>query len=259
MSNPRLPREILDYTVDLLHDKQDALKQCCLVSKSWVPRTRKYLFARINFNHPDDLEAWKGTFPDPANSPAYHTRSLFVGCPRSVIAEDAEEGGWIRAFSRVVRFKVYTPLYYHSEISLVPFHNFSPALKSLCVINSLSRSQVFNLVCSLPLLEDLSMREVRIGGAGYDGIDFQPLASPSLTGTFKLYSVDGMEPIVRRLLDLPSGFHFRKLVLTWRNEEDIRWITELVVGCSDTLECFDIRQTMYRTFLWFQHLDRHLT
>jgi len=255
MSNPRLPPEILDYTVNLLHDKPDALKQCCLVSKSWVPRTRKYLFASINFTRANDLEAWKETFPDPANSPAYHTRSLFVGCPWSVTAADAEEGGWIRAFSRVVRFKVHTHRYHHPEISLVPFHNFSPALKSLRLINSLPRSRVFNLVCSLPLLEDLSIREFRIGEAGYDGIDFQPSTSPLLTGTFELYSGGGMGPIVRRLLDLPGGFHFRKLALKWHNEEDLRWITALVIGCSDTLECFDIRYTMYRTFRWFLHLD----
>jgi len=99
MSNSHLPREILDYVVGLLHDKPDALKQCCLASKSWVPRTRKYLFASITFNHADDLEAWKKTFPDPANSPAYHTRSLFVGCPRFVTAADAEEGGWISSLA----------------------------------------------------------------------------------------------------------------------------------------------------------------
>jgi len=258
MSNPRLPREILDYTVDLLHDYQDALKQCCLVSKSWVPRTQKHLFASINFNRSMDLEVWKKTFPDPANSPAYHTRSLFVGCPWFVTAADAEEGGWIRAFSRVVRLKVHTHRYYHSEISLVPFHNFSPALKSLRVINSLPRSRVFNLVCSLPLLENLSIREPRIRGADSDRIDFQPSASPLLTGTFKF---DGMKETgltVYRLLDLPGGFRFRKLVLTWRNEEDLRWIMELVVGCSDTLECFEIRHKMYRMFPWFLHLDQYL-
>jgi len=259
MSNPRLPREILDYTVDLLHDKQDALKQCCLVSKSWAPRTRKHLFARINFNHPDDLKAWKKTFPDPANSPAYHTRSLLVGCPRFVTVADAEEGGWIRAFSRVIWFELRTDLYHHPEISLVPFHNFSPALKSLRVINSLPRPRVFNLVCSLLLLENLTIRELRIGEADYDGIDFQPSTPPLLTGPFGLYSGGGTEPTARRLLDLPGGFRFRKLVLTWRDEEDIRWIMALVVGCSHTLECFDIRQTIRRTFPWFLHLDQYPT
>jgi len=259
MSNPQLPREILDYTVDHLHDNPGALKKCCLVSKSWVPRTRKHIFARVNFNHAHELAEWKKTFPDPTNSPAYHTRSLFVGCPRSVTAEDAEEGGWIRAFSRVVRFEVDTRRYYHSEISLVPFHNFSPALKSLRVISSIPRSRIFNLVCSLPLLEDLSIREFRVGGSDSDGTDFQPLTSPLFTGTFRLYSGGGTGPIVRQLLDLPSGFRFRKLVLTWRNQEDIRWITTLMARCSDTLECLDIRQALYCTFPWLLHLDQYLT
>jgi len=259
MSNPRLPREILDYVVDLLHDEPDALKQCCLVSKSWVSRTRKHLFTDISFNHANDLKAWKKTFSDPANSPAYHTRSLFVGCPRFVTAADAEEGGWIRAFSRVVRFEVRTRRNYCLATAFVPFHNFSPALKSLRVINSLPRSRVFNLVCSLPLLEDLSIREVGIGGAGHDGIDFQPSTSPLLTGTFKLDSMEETGLTVHRLLDLPGGLHFRKLVLTLRNEKDLRWITELVVGCSDTLECFDIQHAMYSTFPWFPHLDQCLT
>ena len=33
MSSPHLPPEILDYIVDLLHDKSDILGECCLVSK----------------------------------------------------------------------------------------------------------------------------------------------------------------------------------------------------------------------------------
>jgi len=70
MSNPHLPPEILDYTVDFLHDKPATLKQCCLVSKSWVPRTRGHLFASISFDFILDIEAWKKTFSNPENSPA---------------------------------------------------------------------------------------------------------------------------------------------------------------------------------------------
>jgi len=133
MSNPHLPPEILDYMVDFLHDEPDTLKKCCLVSKSWVPRTQKHLLASVNFDSFGDLEAWKDIFPDPANSPAYHTRSLSVGCPQFVTVADAGEGGWLRAFSRVVQLKVDTNFEGHhgSEVSLVPFHNFSPVLKSL--------------------------------------------------------------------------------------------------------------------------------
>jgi len=260
MSNPHLPPEILDYTVDFLHDKPDTLKQCCLVSKSWIPRTQKHLFTSINFHFLEDLKAWKETFPDPANSPAYHTHSLFVGCPRFVTVADVEEGGWIQAFSHVVQLKVDTDSGNHhdSEVSLVPFHNFSPVLKSLQVSSCLPRSRVFNLICSLPLLEDLTLHESWVGEADYNGINFQPLTSPPLTGTFELDSTDGTGPIVRRILDLPGGFHFRKLVLKCRNEEELQWIMALVVGCSDTLEHFDIRHTIYSTFFWFLPLDQHL-
>jgi len=261
MSNPRLPREIFDYTVDLLHDEPDTLKRCCLVSRSWVPRTRKHLFANIRFYFLDDLEAWKETFPDPANSPAHHTYSLYVGCPEFVTVADVEEGGWVRTFTRVVHLGVHTRFGgdYGPEVSLVPFHNFSPVLKSLRVFSSLPRSHVFNLVCSLPLLEDLAIREVQLGEDHYDRIDFQPLTSPPLTGTFELDGAYGTGPTARRLLDLPGGFHFRKLVFIWRKEEDLRWITALVIGCSDTLECFDIQHIMDSTFLWFLPLDQYLT
>ncbi|KAF9644347.1 hypothetical protein BDM02DRAFT_3103092, partial [Thelephora ganbajun] len=47
--HPYLPPETLDYIVDFLHDNRETLEQCCLVSKSWVPRARKHLFADIKF------------------------------------------------------------------------------------------------------------------------------------------------------------------------------------------------------------------
>ena len=93
MTKHYLLPEILDYTIDLLHDEPETLKRCCLVSKSWVPRTRKHLFAHIKFRTATDLGLWKKTFPDVANSLAYHTRTLIVGYPRLVTASDGEEGG----------------------------------------------------------------------------------------------------------------------------------------------------------------------
>jgi len=113
MSNPRLPLETLDYIVDLLHDEPETLEDCCLVSKSWVSRPRKHLFANIALRHTADLEEWKETFPDPVNSPAYHARSLIIGSSRFVTTADAEEDDWIRAFPRVVRLEVRTHFWSH--------------------------------------------------------------------------------------------------------------------------------------------------
>jgi len=106
MLNPYLPQEILDHIVGFLHDKPEALKACCLASKLWVPRTRIHLSANIESNSASDLESWGETFPDITNSLACQTRTLFVGCSQFVVATDAEEGGWIRAFSRVERLNL---------------------------------------------------------------------------------------------------------------------------------------------------------
>ena len=130
------------------------------------------------------------------------------------------------------------------EVSLVPFHKFAPTLKTLRV-NSLlfPLSQVFNLICSLPLLEDLDL----IGRDGWAADDDNlstpstavPL-TPAFTGTLQLHPE--MISTARRLLDLPNGLHFRKLNLSWRNEDELQWGARLVGACSGTLECLDLTQ-----------------
>ena len=104
---PRLPLEISEYIVDFLHSDEEALGQCCLVSKSWVPCARKHIFCEVGFEYSSHLEAWKEAFPDPANSPGYYTRSLYVRCLKDVTPADAEMGGWIRAFSNVVQLDLF--------------------------------------------------------------------------------------------------------------------------------------------------------
>ena len=134
MWNPHLPQEIFDHIIDLLHNDSYALKHCCLVSKSWVPRTRKHLFADITFRRSSNIGLWKKTFPDVATFPGHHTQYLSVCCPRFVTASDAEEGGWIRAFSGVTSLRVEGTARRGIEApddSLNPFRKLSPTLKSL--------------------------------------------------------------------------------------------------------------------------------
>jgi hypothetical protein len=133
MPTPHLPAELLDHIVDYLHDTGDALRNCCLVSKSWIPRTRKHLFADIMFLGAEDLRLWKNTFPDPSTSPACHTENLWIACPGAITLADAGEGGWVSTFSRVTRLKVDNTVYPYGNSeaaagfgeSLVPFHRFS--------------------------------------------------------------------------------------------------------------------------------------
>ena len=240
MSNPRFPPELLDHVIDHLQDTRDALESCCLVSKSQIPRTRKHLFAHVRFRTTKDLQSWKSTFPNPSTSPAYHyAQTLTIDFFPTITAADAEEGGWIPAFSRVVCFEVGT----HDEdrngptTSLSPFHGFSSALKSLRVaFTALPSSDVFNLIYSFPHLEDLWIVTNHHFDSSFGGRQaaIQPPIPPPFTGTLKLFSGEGMDSIASWLLSLPKGPNFEGLYLVWG--EDTSLMTALVEKCSLTLK-----------------------
>ena len=149
MSNPYLPPEILNHIINLVRNGQ-ALRECCLVFKLWVLCTRRRLFTDIKFHPACCLESWKKTVPDPADSLTYNTHVPWVGCPQAVKVVDAEEGGWIRAFSHVV--VLYVDSYRTEPRWLVPSGPrsvISPVPKSLRVFSaSFPNSRIFDLVLS---------------------------------------------------------------------------------------------------------------
>jgi len=147
--SPALPQEILDLIIDHLHDERVTLKTCCVVSKSCVPRTRKHLFAHVEFHHLNSpIGLWKKVFPDPSNSPAHHTHSLHVDERLTNFVKYVGVVDWIRAFHNVEHLRFS---FAHRAIP-VPFYGLSPIVKSL----HLRRSPVdLYLLCSFPLLEDL--------------------------------------------------------------------------------------------------------
>lgn len=218
MSEPRLPQEIIDYIVDLLRNERGTLSQCCLVSKSWIPRTRKHLFGEINFTSPTDPEEWMGMFPDPSNSPARYSHCLRIRCARDPIPEATKMGGWILSLTNVVRLVIIGTY-------LAP-----------------SLSPVLEIICSLPLLKDLHITSPKIVDSGHSVV-FQPSTSPPLTGAFYIHMSRGVGHTMRALLDLPNGVHFQKITFTACLEEDFRWMAALVEACSGSLQYIDLRST----------------
>ena len=74
-----LPPELLDLIVDYLRDEPIALKACCLVSKLWIHRTRRLLFAHVKFLRvANPIESWMRLFPELLDSPAHFARSLSI-------------------------------------------------------------------------------------------------------------------------------------------------------------------------------------
>ena len=246
MSNRHLPAELLDHIIDLVYDSRDALKSCCLVSKSWIPRTRKHLFADIGFTN-TVLRSWKKTFLVPSTSPACYTRVLLLMFPLAVAAADREEGGWISTFTHVERLEVIATFAVDSThwqgFSLAPLHGFSPVVKSLHLLfYAVPSSQVFNLIYSFPLLDNLSLTSYDSWTGDNNAFDgpttaVQSSISPSFTGTLK-FNVSVHEGFVAsRLLSLPGSLHFRRLYFRLnRGEAGVSPITTLLEGCRFTLE-----------------------
>ena len=238
MSRP-LPPEILGLIIDHLHDNQATLRVCCLVSKSWVPWVRGHLFVRIEFCTVDrPFQLWSKAFPEPDNSPAHHTRSLSIRRLHASTLEDSDASRGIRAFHRLETLDIRTMGLYDRHVSFVPFHGLSPALRSLTLSYTLtSLSRVFNLICSFPLLEDLSLTSVSEGDT--DGWD-TPLTSPIFTGSLHLEVAYGVWSTVRLLCGLPGGLHFSKVAVACHSDGDVKSTAGLVLRCSDTLQSLDI-------------------
>jgi len=213
---------MLDLIVDHLYDDPTALGACCVVSKSWIPRTRKHLFARVKFNTTEfRIELWKKAFPDPSNSPAHHTRTLSIHDAPVIATAD------IHAFCNVVHLQLSNM----DRTSLFLLRGFSPAIRSLSLIHASLGD--FNLICSFPLLEDLELVTL-FPMKDEDGWN-TPLKSPKLTGTLDFKMFWRASSVTRQLLDLPGGLHFSKITLLFSNEA-AKSVTDLVSGCSGTLE-----------------------
>ena len=227
-----LPPEILDLILDHLYDEPTTLRACCLVSKSWVPRTRRHLFDRVDFHPPIILlESWMKTFPDPFKSPACYSRSLnfcHLRFPDDTAFLDACP--WVRSFNQIVNLEVTT---FQWRFPFPQLCGLSPALKSLTLTLPVATlSEFLDLICSFPLLEDLSMLSPRFHAEGTDELDTPP-TSPKFTGS--LFLSDGDSNLMRGLMLLPGGLRFSKVSVSY-DFENGDWVKELVSACSNTLE-----------------------
>ena len=257
-SSTNLPPEIFDLIIDHLHDEPTTLRACSLVSKSWVPRTRRHLFDRVELDmeYGPFLESWMGFFPDPSTSPAHHTRFLVFRRFLAIAADATDILTHTRSFCHITGLEVTTTSAKNDHrLSLFPLHGLSPTLKSLSLdYELLPVSEILNLICSFPLLEDLTLGSYSFG-KGTEGWDI-PSTSPKLTGTLVLNNDHLL--ITRGLLSLPNGLHFSKITLV-RPVEDAELTMEVASKCSDTLEFLSIRYYRRRAFSSVSVVGHHLT
>ena len=134
---------------------------------------------------------------------------------------------------------------------LVPFHAFSPVLKSLrvAVATDVPFLHVSNLIYSFPRLQDLAVITSSSFGPSHSPYTqlatTQPPSSLIFTRVLKLSLYIGMNPIASWLLSLPNTLHFRELRLELNQGDGISLITALVKRCSPTLENLEITTNLF--------------
>lgn len=111
----------------------------------------------------------------------------------------------------------------------------------------LRHSKVFGLLCSFPLLEDLTPKTLFCEN-GTDEWE-APLTSPRLTGSLELHFVtEGIDHVARRLLDLPNGLNFTKIISGNVSGEALEPMSDLMSRCSGTVESFNLTDRLYGAF-----------
>jgi hypothetical protein len=229
-----LPPELLDLVVHHLRDEPTTLKACCLISRLWFYLTQRLLFACVEFHaQKSHIELWKKAFSDPSTSPAHYTHSLSISGIPFIPVPDTHAGGWIHTFHNLEHLHLEYHGWEDDQVSLVPFHGLSPTLKSLHLTSAFS--EVLDLICSFPLLEDLALISLSPGSDSWS----TPSTSPKLTGSLALRTFQGFRPVAHRLLDLPDGLHFAKITAECY-AEDAESTMGLVSRCSDTLESLSV-------------------
>ncbi|KAF9645585.1 hypothetical protein BDM02DRAFT_3119989 [Thelephora ganbajun] len=211
---PRIPQDIIDEILgclalssgfELTKSLETPLRSCSLVSKSWVPSCRRYLFYTIRFTA-RDMAKWLETFPVPKEDPAHYVRKLrlsFGGC-HDVPREFFKHTQWFVNVERMV-LEGYE---FNHPFKMPLFTRLPQSVTSLEIFAlRIDLVRVWDVMAQLPNLDDLRLRgDVVEDGKLWPGLGTALKAK--FGGKLELYGEHTDEGVVDILLEVPTGLHF---------------------------------------------------
>jgi hypothetical protein len=254
--DPRLPAEILDHVVDHLHDTKmrSGIAASSLNRGSRAPEGT--FSPRVGFPTAEILHIMDERHSQILRRrPACYVKNLSVTYPQLFTDPDAEAGNWIRWFSCVVHLESGQEWIIDRPITL------SRPIPRILACHQIPPPDLRHPPARDPQPHSFISTS---RGPGCDRVHYEPLSDsdddphwlpataqpsspPRFTGSLEVYLKGGKNSFARRLLSLPGGIHFRKLALTWLEEEDPSLMTALIEKCSHTLESLDIFHSLLGT------------
>ena len=253
-----LPQELVDYTMDMLHDDIQALKACSLTCKAMFASARRlihqilYLTERnsqriLTQEEKSRCQTWEYravnlrflSLMDERGLLQY-PREVYISMYRTLTPEILQPH--LRRFRSLDR--VHTLTLEHSDASMWAYHHktyfahFYPTLTSLTLRFPLSNYRtILRFALHFPNLENLSI-ESYARQSGYDSTVPRVVIDqyPPLSGRLRLLGNDTVAQWPVEFVDeLPNGLTFRSLELLEFCREDPQ---HLLHACARTLENF---------------------
>ena len=252
---PRVPQEIIDeildhLAVDIQVDGGLAvryLRSCALVSKSWIPLSRRFLFHTILFTS-KNVDKWLSMFPVPEESPARHVKDLYlvVGDRNSVPEQFLEYTPW---FTNVERMALLGAGELQPWWRIPSSWRLPQSVTSLNIKASVVTLTLLQIIMGqLPNLDDLSLSGcIRAADRGKSpGV--RTVLRGRFGGRLGLDDEYASEEVIDMLLEIPTGLHFTEVDIRTTRECFLSTV-KLAEACSKTLVKLSYRASFRRKSL----------
>ncbi|KZT07966.1 uncharacterized protein LAESUDRAFT_89935 [Laetiporus sulphureus 93-53] len=219
LPSPRLPSEICDYILDHLWDNHKTLQICSLVTREWLPKTRKHLFHSIHIFSNTRRVAFEDVILQSGDALALCVRKLNLmldelegGCPVSIPSLPRILAPLGRLEELTLCVSTWDDCYFSTEPITWPE---LPAVKALHlhvpIVNDVVSLQRF--ICACPLLSSLELRIVLTSNSD-DSHAHPPTVIPRsiVIETFQC-TLRKPDPVVRWMLQGGLKLRIRRLAI----------------------------------------------
>jgi len=247
MSLPYLPQEIKDQVIDLLHDDDETLRNCALVSRSWLRQSQKYLFAEVQICY-HLLMKWCRNIAPGEDGLSSFTRKLYVShrSPREFETVMPHLDSFKRVESLVIFDYDCMDLDNEPYLPIAPdkyYGHFGESLRSLQLLYpSESLGALLPLIYLFPHLDSLTIEGLMAAGDEHPAPPSPSSSSPTaFKGKLHLRLLAGNDMhILSKLAKYPLQYDY--VSINGSSRELGVHFNNLISACSRTLKTLDISQ-----------------
>jgi len=247
MGFPYLPQEIKDQVIDLLHEDDETLRSCALVSRSWLRQSRKHLFADVRIGY-HLLMKWCRNIAPGEDGLSSFARALEVShrSPREFEVVMPHLGSFKRVESLMISDYDCMDLDNEPYLPIAPdkhYGHFGESLRSLNMLYpSESLGALLPLIYLFPHLESLTIEGLMAAGDEHPAPPSPSSPTPdAFKGELHLRLLAGNDMhILSKLAKYP--LRYDHISIGGSSRELGVHFNNLISACSRTLKTLDIAQ-----------------